>query len=112
MALARSGEDTRDSMKDSMVTGRMSPKKKEQGARVLKRAGLSASQAINLMYDRLLEEGDAGFLLPRENKAAAQSKWEEAARFVDSLPQKRESRFHTMSDAEIKMDRLKARKLA
>ena len=42
-------------MDDSMVTARMLEKKKREGARILSREGLSASQAINLMYDRMIE---------------------------------------------------------
>lgn len=45
-----------------MVTGRMTPQKKEAGNVILKRAGLNASQAINRLYDRLVEERDATFI--------------------------------------------------
>ena len=45
-----------------MVTARMAAEKKRRGASVLTRDGLSASQAINLMYDRLIDEGEADFL--------------------------------------------------
>ena len=51
-------------MDDSMVTARMLDEKKRKGARILAREGLSASQAINLMYDKMIEEGEAGFLRP------------------------------------------------
>ena len=46
-----------------MVTGRMPERKKQQGLRVLKRDGMNASQAVNLLFDRLIEEGSADFLL-------------------------------------------------
>ena len=46
-------------MDDAMVTARMAAEKKRRGASVLTRDGLSASQAINLMYDRLIDEGEA-----------------------------------------------------
>ena len=42
-------------METAMVTGRMTPQKKEAGNAILKRAGLNASQAINRLYDRLIE---------------------------------------------------------
>ena len=42
-------------MDDSMVTARMLDEKKRKGARILAREGLSASQAINLMYDKMIE---------------------------------------------------------
>ena len=45
-------------MDDSMVTARMLDEKKRKGARILAREGLSASQAINLMYDKMIEEGE------------------------------------------------------
>ena len=41
-------------MDDSMVTARMLDEKKRKGARILAREGLSASQAINLMYDKMI----------------------------------------------------------
>ena len=40
---------------DAMVTGRMPERKKQQGLRVLKRDGMNASQAVNLLFDRLIE---------------------------------------------------------
>ena len=49
-------------METAMVTGRMTPQKKEAGNAILKRAGLNASQAINRLYDRLIEERDAAFI--------------------------------------------------
>ena len=49
LLLYKSEEDV---MPTSMVTGRMDDYKKERGAQVLAQAGLTASQAINLMYDR------------------------------------------------------------
>ena len=48
-------------MDDSMVTARMLDEKKRKGARILAREGLSASQAINLMYDKMIEEGEVSF---------------------------------------------------
>lgn len=98
-------------MSDAMVTGRMSINKKSQGARVLANAGLSVSQAINMMYDRLLEEGNASFLNAAQQEPAQSPKWQSAAQFVDTIPKKRTSRFHAMSNAEIKMDRLHAKGL-
>ena len=53
-------------MDDAMVTGRMSAEKKAAGARVLEKAGLNASQAVNLLYDKLEEEQNADFLLHRK----------------------------------------------
>ena len=49
-------------MDEAMVTGRMSVEKKTAGAEVLARAGMNASQAVNMLYDRLVEEQDVSFL--------------------------------------------------
>ena len=42
---------------DAMVTARMPAGKKEAGARVLKELGLTASQAINMLWDELISTG-------------------------------------------------------
>lgn len=71
-------------MGEAMVTGRMAPGKKRRGGLVLQREGLTASQAINRMYDKLIENGDASFLtgiVAAEDEAA----WDNAVEFVDSL---------------------------
>ena len=95
-------------MENAMVTGRMSAEKKASGAKVLERAGLNASQAVNLLYDRLAEEQNADFLThhkpePRE--------WESAAKFIDALasPVPVHTRFDNMSRGEIKLERAKAK---
>lgn len=96
-------------MNEAMVTGRMGAEKKARGGRILQKSGLSASQIINLLYDRLISEGNADFLTgerPRDNAA-----WESAARFVDSLSVKQESRFDDMTKAQIRVERLKSRGL-
>lgn len=76
---------------DAMVTGRMPERKKQQGLRVLKRDGMNASQAVNLLFDRLIEEGSADFLL-QDGDASAERAVGTAARFVDSLSRKRSTR--------------------
>lgn len=96
-------------MNEAMVTGRMGAEKKARGGRVLQKNGLSASQIINLLYDRLIREGNADFLTdehPRDNAT-----WESAARFVDSLSVRQETRFDNMSKAQIRVERLKSRGL-
>lgn len=97
-------------MPDAMVTGRMSEQKKQRGMRALQRSGLNASQAVNLLFDRLIEEGSADFLL-QDSCASADERWASAARFVDSLSCKRVTRFDDMTKAEIKLDRLAAKGL-
>jgi len=70
----------------------------------LKAAGLNASQAINLLFDRLAETGNADFLTGQTS--SAEDRWEEALRFVDSIPRKRASQFDSMSKTEAKLSRL------
>lgn len=99
-------------MSSSMVTGRMSDQKKKAGALILEREGLNASQAINLMYDRLIEAGNTSFLeAGSESPARSVDRWKAASSFIDSLSRKRSSRFDTMNRAEIRMERLASRGL-
>ena len=97
-------------MDDVMVTGRMSAEKKAAGARVLDKAGLNASQAVNLLYDKLEEEQNADFLIHRKPEP---HEWESAAKFLDALasPTPVPSRFDTMTRGEIKLERAKSRGL-
>lgn len=98
-------------MATSMVTGRMDNHKKERGAHVLAQAGLTASQAINLMYDRIISEKDAAFLLPSEQATPPAERIQVAAQFVDSLSRKTSSRFDNMTKAQIRAERLASREL-
>ena len=98
-------------MDDAMVTARMTAEKKRRGASVLTRDGLSASQAINLMYDRLIDEGKAGFLLSGDGCPGDEARWVAAAQFVDALTSKRTSRFDDMTKAEVRRERLRAKGL-
>lgn len=97
-------------MADSMVTGRVDERKKQQALRVLKRNGLNASQAINLLFDKVIEEGSADFLLD-DRGATSQDRWQAAAHFVDGLSRKKQTRFDDMSKRDIKLERLAARGL-
>ena len=97
-------------MADAMVTGRMEVKRKEAGNVVLANAGLNASQAIGLMYGRLIEDRNADFLLKQSAKSR-EDRFAAAAQFVDGLSVKRTSRFDAMTDAEIRMERLASRGL-
>lgn len=98
-------------MDDSMVTARMAASKKRQGASILAQEGMSASQAINLMYDRLVDEGGAGFLLPGDERPRDDARWAAAARFVDSLSSPLGTRFDDMTKAEVRQHRLRAKGL-
>ena len=97
-------------MSEAMVTGRMDQQKKKRVGHILKREGLNASQAINMMYDRVAEEGNVDFLKP-QRVVPGSTAWKSAAEFVDSLTSPRKSRFDNMTDAEIRMERLKHRGL-
>lgn len=96
-------------MGDVMVTGRMSGIKKEKGLRILKRNGMNASRAINLMFDKVIEQGNVDFL--DDSAKVDESSWGDAVAFVDALSEKRETRFDSMTKAEVKMDRLASRGL-
>lgn len=91
-------------MADVMVTGRMSKAKKEAGNRILRSMGISASQAINQLYDYLIEEKELPFSQkrsPRRTKAQARK----AASFVDSIPVT--NAFSSMTDEEIRRHKIK-----
>lgn len=96
-------------MADAMVTGRMPERKKREGLRALKRSGLNASQAINIMFDRAIKDGNGDFL---ETPASPNSRdWAAAEQFIDSLSHKKTTRFDNMTRSEIKHDRLSSRGL-
>jgi antitoxin component of RelBE/YafQ-DinJ toxin-antitoxin module len=88
---------------DAMVTGRMSQGKKETGNAVLARLGLSASVAINQLYDYLIEYESLPF-----SESARLDKDEVVNRIalVDSIPLPADNRFATMTDADIRRERL------
>ncbi len=92
-------------MADVMVTGRMDAHKKARGAAILQQSGVTASQAINLLYDKLIAEGNANFLFAEA--PTSEETWSRAALFVDSLSAPASSRFDTMSKAEIRAERLR-----
>lgn len=97
-------------MADAMVTGRMASVKKERGNRVLERAGLTASEAINLLYDRLIEEQDAAFLQPR-SATVSRADWMAAFAFVDDLTLSHQSSDDFASASEIREMRLRGKGL-
>ena len=92
-----------------MVTGRMDETKKKRAARILKREGLNASAAINMMYDRLIEDGNADFMR-KEPRKITPEEWKRAAEFIDSIPIGGLSpEFDDMTRGEIKLARAKKR---
>ena len=97
-------------MPDAMVTGRLSEQKKQQGNAILHAAGLTASQAINFLYDRLIKDQSARFLMDDRPKPSPEQ-LVSALDFVDSLVVPQPTRFDEMSDRAIKAERLRARGL-
>lgn len=90
-------------MAEAMVTGRMSAAKKQAGNRVLRSLGLNASQAINQLYDFLIEEQALPFAVSA-NRPLDADRIREARSFVVSIP--RRNRFSEMTDEQIKQSRL------
>lgn len=95
-------------MEDAMVTARMSSEKKAIGAKVLAKAGLNASQAVNLLYDKLAEEQNADFLTHRKPELR---EWESALKLIEAIHMPINPRFDNMTKAEIKRERLMAKGL-
>ncbi len=97
-------------MEDAMVTGRMSAEKKAAGNAVLEKAGFNASQAINALYDRLVETKSVDFLFDRH---VSPQQWKAAAKVVDSIasPVPIHTRFDDMTRGQIKLERAKSRGL-
>lgn len=99
-------------MTDAMVTARMSPEKKEAGNRVLEQLGTNASQAINRLYDYVIEKRELPFHLQGQRRAYTQEEILHAIDWVDGIPRSRTSgRFSGMSIEEAKCDRLVAQGL-
>lgn len=81
-------------MNDVMVTARMAPAKKEQGTKILSNLGLTASAAINELFDYLIEnksmpgQTNTGIGAPED----LHQRMRDAAAWCDSIP-KSESAF-------------------
>ena len=98
-------------MSDAMVTARMSPEKKEAANRVFEQLGTNASRAINDLYDYVIANKE----LPTEEEMyveSLESRLREAAVWFDEVSLPMGNRFATMSDSEIKRERLVSRGLA
>lgn len=100
-------------MRYAMVTARMTEEKKREGARVLESLGLTASGLINEVYDYLILQRKSPLAQEEEEpqpRHFTQEEIAEAVAWANSLPQI--DRFSTMTDDEIKQERLIARGLA
>lgn len=99
-------------MPDAMVTARMSPEKKEAGNRVLEQLGTNASQAINRLYDYLLEKKQLPFPDQQKRREYTQEDIMRAMDWAESITMlPKNNRFATMTDDEIRLERLKSRGL-
>lgn len=97
-------------MAGAMVSARMSSTKKEAGNRILERLGSNASQAINELYDYIVEKG----ALPWQEEQAPSSavdkdRLREALDWVDGLQVDLSSDFAAMSIADARLHRLDVR---
>ena len=95
-------------MADVMVTGRMAAEKKAAGNRVLEQLGLNPSQAINLLYDRLIAEGDADFL-GVARPAVTRERLTDAFSFITGMRLPATDMFDGMTKAEIALMRYRDR---
>lgn len=100
-------------MADAMVTARMSQDKKARGNRVLDQLGMNASQAINWLYDYVIEHKkmpaeSVGEEEPLEARLANAAAWfDEMAAIGPAV----DSRFLDMADDQIRRERLASRGL-
>ena len=98
-------------MGTSMVTARMDEFKKARGNAVLKKHGKTPSGVINELYDRIIKEDG----LPWENvpsgiASMTSEEVAEARKFLSEI-QVEDSPFATMSDGDIRRERLQAKGL-
>ncbi len=98
-------------MSATMVTARIDESKKMRVNAILKKNGKTPSGVINELYDIIIQENG----LPWENqqKGIATMSKNEIASALDFIRdiQLEDSRFSTMSDEEIKEERLKTKGL-
>lgn len=98
-------------MADAMVTARMSSDKKMRGNRMLAQLGTNASQAVNELYDYVIEHGSLP--MEKEEKAPLKDRLANASSWFDALMDASsvDARFSSMTDGEIRRDRLARRGL-
>lgn len=95
-------------MADVMVTGRMTAEKKAAGNRILEQLGLNPSQAINLLFDRLIADGDAEFL-GVQRPAVTRKRLVDAYSFIESMTLPATHMFDGMTKGEIALARYRDR---
>jgi antitoxin component of RelBE/YafQ-DinJ toxin-antitoxin module len=77
--------------------------KKELGNAALEKLGTNASASINRLFDYVIEHGRLPFEEPARLSAAERTR---RIALVDSIPLPADNRFATMTDAEIRQERL------
>ena len=98
-------------MSDAMVTARMSVAKKEAGVRALRSLGMTASEAINAMFDHLLSNGSLPFSAP-ESQSSREKRMAQSIRRVDAIPRvKLDPAMREMTLKEARLARLRDRGL-
>lgn len=99
-------------MADTMVTARMTQQKKEAGNRILKELGTNPSQAVNGLYDFVIREKKLPYQQQEEFGWQKYTKEQiaQARALVNSLVIE-DSRFSTMTDDEIRQERLASKGL-
>jgi len=95
---------------DAMVTARMPQGKKEAGNSILHELGTNPSQFINDVYDYVIKTKTLP--LQAQHDFRSSTTIMEAFEFVDSIPFTTSQRFATMTDDEIRQERLIARGIA
>jgi antitoxin component of RelBE/YafQ-DinJ toxin-antitoxin module len=95
-----------------MVTARMSVAKKEAGVRALRSLGMTASEAINAMFDHLLSNGSLPFSAP-ESQSSREERMAQSIRRVDAIHKVEVSPdIQRMSIKDARRARLRGRGLA
>ena len=93
-------------MNDAMVTARMPQAKKDAGNRILGSMGMSASQFINSAYDYLIQRGTSPFSEPKGTEAPSAERIAQALASVEAMSLPASNRFASMSDDDIRRERL------
>lgn len=96
---------------DAMVTARMSQRKKEEGNKILAELGTNPSQLINEIYDYLISHRELP-LQKEEHQPLNKEKLLEGVALLKSIQASVPERFRTMSNDEIRQERLISRGLA
>jgi antitoxin component of RelBE/YafQ-DinJ toxin-antitoxin module len=92
-------------MTDAMVTARMPQSKKDAGNLVLRKLGLNASQAVNELYDYLLETHTWPLATQKKSEINA-AQLTDALAFVDSIARVPKDSFIDLDYDQAKKQRL------